>query len=83
MRSSVWSVGEKPDEWCKRHGVAKRDTVTVSPFDAPNVVLRLRRERPVTIITYQLEKPAPAYVFLYLDRPELLSAALQRAAPSA
>ncbi len=79
----VESVGEKPDEWCKRHGVAKRDTVTVSPFDAPNVVLRLRRERPVTIITYQLEKPAPAYVFLYLDRPELLSAALQRAAPSA
>ena len=73
----VESVGEKPDEWCKRHGVAKRDTVTVSPFDAPNVVLRLRPEQPVTITTYQLEKPAPAYVFLYLDRPELLRAALR------
>jgi len=73
----VESVGEKPDEWCKRHRVAKRDTVTVSPFDAPNVVLRLRPEQPVTITTYQLEKPAPAYVFLYLDRPELLRAALR------
>lgn len=80
---SVESVGDKPYQWCKRHGVAKRDTVTVSPFDAPNVVLRLRPEQPVTITTYQLEKPAPAYVFLYLDRPELLSAALKRVTPPA
>ena len=74
----IESVGEKPEAWCKRHGVAQRDTVTVSPFDAPNVVLRLRREQPVTITTWQLEKPAPVWVFLYLDRPELLRAALQR-----
>ena len=79
---SIETMREKTDVWCKRHGVAKRDTVTVSPFDAPNVVLRLRPEQPVTITTYQLEKPAPAYVFLYLDRPELLSAALKRAASS-
>ncbi len=79
---SVESIGDKPDAWCKRHGVAKRDTVTMSPFDAPNVVLRLRPGQPVTITTYQLEKPAPAYVFLYLDRPELLRAALERAAPA-
>lgn len=79
---SVESVSDKPDAWCKRHGVARRDTVTVSPFDVPNVVLRLRPGQPVTVTTYQVEKPAPAYVFLYLDRPELLRAALERAAPA-
>ncbi len=73
------NVTEKPELWCKRHGVARRDTVTVSPFDAPNVVLRLRPEAPVTITTYQLARQAPAYVFLYLDRPELLGAAVRRA----
>lgn len=73
------TVKEKPEQWRRRHGVAKRDMVTVSPFDTPNVVLRLRSDRPVTITTWQLEKPAPTYVFLYLDRPELLGAALRRA----
>ncbi len=72
------SMKEKPEGWCKHHGVAKRETVTVSPFDAPNVVLCLRRDPRVTITAWQLEKPAPKYVFLYLDRPELLGAALQR-----
>ncbi len=80
---SMESIGDKPEQWCKRHGVAQRDTVTMSPFDAPNVVLRLRPgySRPVTISTYQREKTAPTHVFLYLDRPELLDAALKRAAP--
>lgn len=77
--ASCENLSEKPEQWCKRHGVARRDTVTVSPFDAPNVVLRLRPEAPVTITTYQLAKQAPAYVFLYLDRPELLGAAVRRA----
>lgn len=72
------NLTEKPDLWCKRHGVARRDTVTVSPFDAPNVVLRLRPEAPVTIMTYQMATQAPACVFLYLDRPELLGAAVRR-----
>lgn len=77
--ASMERIGDKPEGWCKRHGVARRDTVTVSPFDAPNVVLRLRPGQPVMITTYQLEKPAPTCVFLYLDRPELLRAALERA----
>ena len=76
------TVREKPQQWCKRQGVAKRETVTVSPFDAPNVVLRLRPGQPVTITTCQMERAAPGYVFLYLDRPELLRATLQRATPS-
>ncbi len=69
-------VAEPRAAWCKRHGVALRDTVVVSPFDAPNVVLRLDRAQPVTITYYQLEKSAPRYVFLYLDRPDQLAAML-------
>jgi hypothetical protein len=69
-------VTEPRAAWCKRHGVALRDTVVVSPFDAPNLVLRLDRAQPVTITYYQLEKSAPRYVFLYLDRPDQLAAML-------
>jgi len=69
-------VAEPRAAWCKRHGVALRDTVVVSPFDAPNLVLRLDRAQPVTITYYQLEKSAPRYVFLYLDRPDQLAAML-------
>lgn len=76
---SIEDVGEKPEQWCKRRGVARRETVAVSPFDAPNVVLRLRPGVPVTITSYQMAKQDPAYVFLYLDRPELLGAAVRRA----
>ncbi|KQQ92439.1 hypothetical protein [Massilia sp. Leaf139] len=64
------------DQWCKRHGIARRDTVLVTPFDAPNCVLRLDRTQPVTITHYQREKVAPRYVFLYLDRPDQLITAL-------
>ena len=42
-------------------------------------MLRLRRAQPVTITCYQLEKTAPLYVFLYLDRPEQLVNALESA----
>jgi hypothetical protein len=69
-------VAEPRAAWCKRNGVALRDTVVVSPFDAPNLVLRLDRAQPVTITYYQLEKSAPRYVFLYLDRPDQLTAML-------
>lgn len=69
-------VKEPRAAWCKRNGVALPDTVVVSPFDAPNLVLRLDPAQPVTITYYQLEKTGPRYVFLYLDRPEQLAAML-------
>jgi hypothetical protein len=71
-------IGEKRDAWCRRHGIALRATALVTPFDAPNLVLRLRPELPVTITCYQIEKSAPRYVFLYLDRPDQLANALAR-----
>jgi hypothetical protein len=74
-------IDEKRDAWCRRHGIALRDTALVTPFDAPNLVLRLRPELPVTLTCYQLEKSAPRYVFLYLDRPEQLANALRHLCP--
>jgi hypothetical protein len=71
-------IDEPRKKWCKRRGIALRDTAQVTPFDAPNLVLRLRPGLPVTITCYQLEKTAPLYVFLYLDRPEQLASALAR-----
>ena len=73
-------IGEKRAAWCRRHGIALRETALVTPFDAPNLVLRLRADLPVTLTCYQLEKSAPRYVFLYLDRPEQLANALPRLA---
>jgi hypothetical protein len=73
---SCTGIDEKRDAWCRRHGIALRDTALVTPFDAPNLVLRLRPELPVTITCYQRERIAPLYLFLYLDRPEQLANAL-------
>ena len=75
-------IDEKRDAWCRRHGIALRDTALVTPFDAPNLVLRLRPELPVTLTCYQLEKSAPCYVFLYLDRPEQFANALPHLCPA-
>jgi hypothetical protein len=71
-------VGEKRDAWCRRHGVALCETALVTPFDAPNLVLRLHADLPLTLTCYQLEKSAARFVFLYLDRPEQLANALAR-----
>jgi hypothetical protein len=71
-------IGEKREAWCRRRGIALRETALVTPFDAPNLVLRLRPDLPVTITCYQREKTAPLYLFLYLDRPDQLANALAR-----
>ena len=64
--------------WRRRHGVASRDTLLVTPFDKPNCVLVLVDEARVDILHWQATKRLPCYVFLYLDRPELLAARLRR-----
>lgn len=74
-------ISEKRDAWCRRHGIALRDTALVTPFDAPNLVLRLRANPPVTLTCYQLDQSARRFVFLYLDRPEQLASALARRRP--
>lgn len=64
--------------WRRRHGVASRDTLLVTPFDKPNCVLVLVDDARVDILHWQATKRLPRYVFLYLDRPELLAARLRR-----
>jgi hypothetical protein len=71
-------IDEPRDAWCRRRGIALRETALVTPFDAPNLVLCLRPDLPVTLTCYQREKSAPRYVFLYLDRPDQLANALAR-----
>lgn len=64
--------------WRRRHGVASRDTLLVTPFDKPNCVLVLVDDARIDILHWQARKRLPRYVFLYLDRPELLAARLRR-----
>jgi hypothetical protein len=66
---------ETPAEWLARHGLRLRDTLTVTPLDRPNIVLVLKPDALVSILHCQVERN-PSCIFLYLDRPEALSAAL-------
>ncbi|RNF29196.1 hypothetical protein NM04_19200 [Massilia aurea] len=64
--------------WRRRHGVARRDMLLVTPFDQPNCVLVLEEDARVDILHWQVKRRLPRYVFLYLDRPELLAQQLRR-----
>lgn len=64
--------------WRHRHGVARTDTLLVTPFDKPNCVLVLHEDAQVDILVHQSITRLPRYVFLYLDRPELLAARLRQ-----
>lgn len=64
--------------WRRRHGVARRDLLKVTPFDQPNCVLVLDDDARIDILHWQVKKRLPRYVFLYLDRPELLATRLRR-----
>jgi hypothetical protein len=62
--------------WCKRNGVRLSDTALVSPFDKPNAVLLLRPGSGVSLTLNGMRRESPTCVFLYLDRPDTLVAAL-------
>lgn len=59
-------------QWCKLNGVALRDTIVISPIDRPNVVLTLAPGAQVPVSLFGVDRNAPAHVFLYVDRPDLL-----------
>ena len=63
-------------QWRRAHPFHRREGVTITPFDKPNLVLRLRPDAGCTITHHGLERTGVRYVFLYLDRPERLVAAL-------
>jgi len=68
--------------WRHRHGVARSETLVVTPFDKPNCVLVLHQEAQVDILLHQVTTRLPQYVFLYLDRPALLAAHVDRVRPT-
>jgi hypothetical protein len=63
-------------DWCKRNGMRLSDTALVSPWDKPNVVLLLRPGSGVSLTWNGMRRESPTCVFLYLDRPDALVAAL-------
>lgn len=65
-------LAQSRQQWCRRNGVKLRETMVVSPIDGPNLVLTLAPEGAVRLTLFGVEREAPAHVFLYVDRPELL-----------
>lgn len=63
-------------EWRRTHPFRLAEAVTITPWDKPNLLLRLRPDAGCTIRHHGLERTGVRYVFLYLDRPERLIAAL-------
>jgi hypothetical protein len=74
----VEAMAETPDRWRRRQGIHRADTLLVTPFDKPNCVLVLQPEAAVTLLHWQVRRAAPRYVFLYLDRPELLASRIRQ-----
>ncbi|MEW7850408.1 hypothetical protein AB2N08_17075 [Massilia aurea] len=74
----VESVDMLLPAWRHRHGAARTDTLVVTPFDKPNCVMVLHEDAQVDILFHQTTTHLPKYVFLYLDRPELLAARLRQ-----
>jgi hypothetical protein len=71
------TVNEPLTAWRRKHGAGRGATLVVTPFDKPNCVLVLKPEAELGILHWQVRKRVPQYVFLYLDRPELLAARLR------
>jgi hypothetical protein len=69
---------ESRADWCKRHGYLLHATRKLTPFDAPNVVLLLEPGVDVRLTLLQVEQGGDGPIFLYLDRPELLSADMHK-----
>lgn len=67
------AIDVEPERWRRRHGIHQCDTLLVTPFDKPNCVLVIKPDAGVTLLHWQVEREAPRYVLMYLDRPQLLA----------
>jgi hypothetical protein len=70
-------IDTSPADWCRRHGIAPRDTLLASPLDKPNAVLILKPDSPVRLSHMGVERTGLACVFLYVDHPHRLCHALR------
>ena len=65
--------------WCRAHGAHLRDTGVVSIFDGPNLVVSMQPGLSLSWTRFQVERPLPRHLFLYVDNPAGLIAAIERA----
>jgi len=70
------ALGQGADQWCKRHGVSPRSTLTATPADFPNVVIGIDPHAEVELTSWQVRQAAPEYLFLFVDQPSMLAAAI-------
>jgi hypothetical protein len=63
-------------DWRKEHPHRSAEAVSVTPFDQPNLILRLDVNAGCYITHHGVTRCGVRYLFLYLDRPEHLLAAL-------
>jgi hypothetical protein len=76
LRRTPWTTVLR-NAW---NGIAPIDTLTASPLDKPNTVLILHDDCPVRLTHWGVPREGLACVFLYVDRPDALAAALRRSA---
>ncbi|THC44133.1 hypothetical protein [Massilia sp. Mn16-1_5] len=63
-------------QWRRANPCRPADMVSITPFDKPNLVLRLRPGVDCAITHHGVAREEVRYVFLYLDRPQQLTSAL-------
>jgi hypothetical protein len=69
-------IDEPVNTWLKRHGIERRSAVLASPLDKPNVVLILTADSRVRLTHLGVARTDLACIFVYVDRPQDLIAAL-------
>jgi len=69
----------RPGAWRRTHGVHPAGTGTVSVLDRPNVVITLNPPPHATWSRWQVERPLPRHLFVYLDDPAALASAVANA----
>jgi hypothetical protein len=70
-------MAEPAASWLRRHGVEPGSAVRVSPLDKPNVVLILTPDSRVRLTHLGVERTGLSCIFVYVDRPQDLIAALR------
>ena len=68
----VQLVKQSRDKWCKLHKVSMRETVLITPYDDPNVVIELIPHVETQITYFQADRSASRILFLFVSNPELL-----------
>jgi hypothetical protein len=70
-------LDEAAPAWCRRQGIAPHAALVASPLDKPNAVLILNESHLVHLTHWGVQRDGLACVFLYVDRPDALAAALR------